>query len=224
LIYYSKFINQKDIYIYYENKFEQDIKKWLSIRNFGNVNVIFVDTIISLNYFNEVQKQLLKETDVLLYADPDEIIYHKDLVKLLNEFQTPYLTTTGFEIIHNIPIEPAFDATRPIMKQRSFGVFSDSYNKPIILKQPLNWTCTGKHSKDISMQTVDGLYLVHLCRFDFNTLLKLNRQNKMRYAANQIKCWHHLISDEQELKAYYEKYFLSELVDIPQEIKDNLTI
>jgi hypothetical protein len=224
LIYYSRIVNQSDMYIYYENKFGQDILKYLTIRNFEKVNVIFVDTIIALDYFNDVQKRLLKESDVLLYADPDEFIFSTDLHNILSTSTDSYLTTTGFEIIHNIREELPFDAARPIMKQRSYGVFSESYNKPLILKEPLNWTCTGKHSKNIKMNQVDGLYLIHLCRFDFTTLLKLNRQNKQAYTKNQIKCWHHLITDGQELRDYYSKYFLNELVSIPQEIKQNFDI
>lgn len=224
LIYYSRIVNQSDMYIYYENKFGQDIKKYLAIRNFEKVNVVFVETIISLDYFNQVQKSLLKESDVLLYADPDEFIFSTNLISVLQNLSSPYLTTTGFEIIHNINEELPFDASRPVMKQRSYGVFSEPYNKPLILKEPLNWTCTGKHSKDIKMNLVEGLYLIHLCRFDFTILLKLNRQNKQTYTKNQNKCWHHLITDEQELKDYYAKYFLSELIQIPQEIKQNFDI
>lgn len=212
------------MYIYFENKFGQDILKYLAVRKFDKVNVIFVDTIISLDYFNKVQKSLLQECDILLYADPDEFIFSTNLTEILKNCDLPYLTTTGFEIIHNVGEELPFIATRPIMKQRSYGVFSIEYNKPVILKQQLDWTCTGKHSKDIKMNLVDGLYLIHLCRFDFSTLLQLNRQNKQAYQKNQSKCWHHLITESQELLNYYEKYFLNRLVEIPQEIKQNFDI
>ena len=224
LNYYSKIINQNNMYIYYENKFGQNIEEYLKIRNFNEVNIIHVDTIISLNYFNVVQRELLKDADVLLYADPDEIIFAEDLANILETFNASYLTTTGFEIIHNINLELPYNADKSVMQQRSFGIYSDAYNKPLILKQPLKWSCTGKHSKNIEMNLVDGLYLIHLCRFDFDTLLSLNIQNKQRYEANQLKCWHHLITTEHQLKEYYEKYFLSNLVAIPQVIKDNLQI
>ena len=212
------------MYIYYENKFGQDIIKYLQNRNFGDVNVINVDTIISLNYFNEVQKELLTGADVLLYADPDEIIFSTDLVNLLNTFDSPYLTTTGFEIIHNIQMEAAFDVNKKMMEQRSFGLYMIEYNKPLVLKEPLRWTLTGKHSYKIAMNLVEGLYLIHLCRFDFGTLLQLNIQNKSRYTKNQNACWHHLITDEQKLKDYYNRYYQPKLIEIPEEIKNNLDI
>lgn len=224
LHYYSNFIKQDNIHIYYENKFKQDIERYLINRGFDKVNVHHVNTIISLEYFNKVQESLLQECDVLLYADPDEIIFSTDLFIILNTFLDDYLTTTGFEIIHNVGVEDCYNPNKRITAQRSYGVYSDSYDKPLILRKPLKWTCTGKHSKDIKMNKVSGLYLIHLCRFDFNILLNLNKQNKIKYASNQIKCWHHLISEEKELRQYYETYFLNRLVEIPEAIKLNLSI
>lgn len=224
LKYYSSFIQQENIHIYYENKFNQDIEKYLINRKYNKVKVYHVDTIISLNYFNVVQEDLLKECDVLLYADPDEIIFSVDLVNILNTFTDSYLTTTGFEIVHNIGFEERYNPNKKITAQRNYGIYSDSYDKPLVLRKPLKWTCTGKHSKNVKMNKVDGLFLIHLCRFDFPTLLGLNRQNKMMYKENQSKCWHHLIVHERQLQEYYEKYFLHSLVEIPQEIKSNLSI
>ena len=224
LKYYSKIVEQKNIHIFYENKFGQDIEKYLINRKYNEVNVHHVDSIINLDYFNSVQEALLKESDVLLYADPDEIIFSVDLVNLLNTFTEPYLTTTGFEIIQNIEKEKEYVAYKRIIDQRNYGMYSIPYNKPIILREPLKWTCTGKHSKDIAMNNVQGLYLIHLCRFDFNLLLHLNKQNKESYKNNQSKCWHHLITGENELIAYYKKYFLDNLIEIPKEIKDNFIL
>lgn len=223
LNYYSKLVKQEDIHIYYEDMFRQNIKAYLWNRNYGKVKVTYVDTILSVGYFNQVQKELLQESDILLYADPDEIIFSKDLKNILNTFSEPYLTTTGFEVIHDYRIEPAFVFGKKLMKQRNYGVYAIEYNKPLILRQPLSWTCTGKHSKDIKMNKVDGLYLIHLCRFDFNSLLALNKQNKQNYSGNW-RAWHHLVSDEQRLRNYYEKYFLQKLISIPKEIKNNLAI
>ena len=223
LNYYSKIIKQEDIHIYYEDMFGQNIKVYLWNRGCAKVNVTYVNTILDLKYFNQVQKELLQESDVLLYADPDEIIFSKDLKKVLNTFSDSYLTTTGFEVIHDYRIEPAFVFGKKLMLQRNYGVHSIEYNKPLILRQPLSWTCIGKHSKDIKMNKVDGLYLIHLCRFDFNSLLALNKQNKQNYSGNW-KAWHHLVSDEQKLKEYYKKYFLQKLIPIPEIIKNNLDI
>ena len=224
LNYYSKVVKQEDIHIYYEDMFRQNIKVYLWNRGYAKVNVTYVNTILDLKYFNQVQKELLQESDVLLYADPDEIIFSKDLKKVLNTFSDSYLTTTGFEIIHNIQTEAAFDVNKKMMEQRSFGLYMIEYNKPLILKEPLSWTLTGKHSYKIPMNLVDGLYLIHLCRFDFYTLLKLNIQNKSRYTKNQNACWHHLITDEQNLKDYYNQYYQPKLIEIPEEIKNNLDI
>lgn len=224
LEHYLKITEQDNIHIYYQNMFGQDIFQYLSDRGFDELNVTNVNTIYSLKYFNEVQKELLKDTDVLLYADPDELIYSSDLGKVVNSFDGAYVSTTGFEVIHNLKEEEDYDSSKPIMEQRSYGLFSDSYHKPIVLKQPLKWDCTGKHSRRIPIKLVDDLYLIHLCRFDFNTLLELNRENFKTYTGNRRNCWHHLIHEKQKLEEYYETYFLHKLIKIPSEIKDNLKI
>lgn len=222
LKHYTQFTQLSNITILYIDKSRFNLEKYLENKGLGEINVERVNQV-DVWVFNLKQKELLKNADVVIYADIDEIIFHENLFEITNTFSTPHITTDGFEIIHDFRIEKDFDVNEKILKQRSFGIHSNKYyDKPLIIKEYVNWGTAGKHSGYTPKYKIDGLYLIHLNRFDFNTLLNLNNENKI--IDNNPRYWHHLICDETELKKYYEKYFFKNLVEIPNIIKEKLDI
>ena len=80
--YYTSFISPKDIVIMYRNSSGFNLEEYLQVRGWGDVRVTVVptstDQMVNAAYFLEVQTDLLKNSDVVLYSDIDEIIFHKD--------------------------------------------------------------------------------------------------------------------------------------------------
>jgi hypothetical protein len=240
--YYSELLGQENIVIVYENVTGFDIYEWLENNGFNNITVI-ENSHKNGKYtrgnhlFNDIQQQLFETNDVVVYADIDEIIFHPDLSNILETFETPYLTTTGFEIIHNCNFntyregesfmfepkkrtEQHIVINAPLFDQRKYGMFSHFYDKPLILREPLHWDSGGKHNKGTTALKIDNLLLVHLNKMDFDLLNNLNKQNKKLF---EDVLPHNALEDE-DLLMHFKTHFLPNLIAIPDVIKDNLNI
>lgn len=220
LDYYTKIVDQDDITILHLKITDFDLVGYLKEEGYSGISV--EDREIGCK-LHKKQWELFDNCDVVVYSDLDEIIYHRDLLNILNDFESPYLTTTGFEIIHNFGEELPIDMSKKIMDQRSWGIFSQYYNKSLILKDRFEWG-RGNHTlydkdthKPMVNEVADGLYLVHLNRFDFSSLLNLNRENTK--FGIYSKYWHQVITDEEKLKKYFVDNFFPKLVRIPDDIK-----
>lgn len=208
---YSKIFPTENIYILWKNNKDFDLFSYVS----ENINVIEINTEqgkhIPESYFNYFQKEFLKISKVVVFADVDELICHSNLPELLQNFEADYLTTTGFEIVQNLEIEDIFNPNIPILQQRNFGTFSNWYDKPIIIRKELFWH-PGKHNQDTQKNFVEGLYLVHLGRIDFEMMIKLNIQNQELYGYPEL--------DNQMLLEHFKKF--NPLIEIPEEICKHL--
>lgn len=216
--YYTSFILPKDILIMYRNSSGFDLQKYLAVRGWKSVEVVEVptssDQMVSAALFIETQKYLLDNSDIVLYSDIDEIIFHKDLIGILNTFTDPFLTTTGFEIVQNIDKEDALSTYDEIVGQRRYGKFSEWYDKSVVLRSAVYWE-DGKHSKNSTKNALDGLYLVHLNKIDINILQQTNKQTAQYYTTGVP---HNRVSDIQELIQHYELDRLEQLQQIPEDI------
>jgi hypothetical protein len=163
--------------------------------------------------FNKFQQLLLEDFDVVIYTDVDELIFHPELESLIDTFDQDYLTTIGFEIIDFEGTK--IDWNKPILEQRKVGVYSDWYDKPLIVRKPLLWE-DGKHNKTTPKNFVDDLYLVHLNKVDIGFLSDLNAQNKQMYS----NVLNHNSLTGNELKKHIKEYFFPYLVRIPIAIKN----
>lgn len=216
--YYTSFITPTDIVIMYRNSSGFNLQQYLDVRGWSGVEVIEVPTssnqMVNANLFSEVQINLLRNSDVVLYSDIDEIIFHKDLLKLLDTFTAPYLTTIGFEIVQNLIKEDVLDTSTNILKQRKYGKFSKWYDKSVVLREAVHWE-DGKHSNNTAKNTLEGLYLVHLNKVDIDLLQETNTQTSYYYSTG---VFHNLIKDKSDIIMKYELDRYDQLVPIPEDI------
>lgn len=158
--YYSKIKNNK-LVILYRNEIPKIPNKFIELVELINITNKIKNNdsyLVDISIFNEFQKIFLKENNVVMYSDVDEIIMHDDLNDLLQTFNSDFLVTTGVEIVQNVKLEPKIDLNRKILSQRNYMVYSKWYNKPLILRNPYNWT-NGKH---INATPYPNLFLIHL--------------------------------------------------------------
>lgn len=131
---------------------------------------------------NNLQEELLKKgTDVVIFLDRDEVLYHENLRELLNTFDGPVIRPRGIEIIQ-VGDEIDLDETIPLNKQRSYVRYFPSKSKPCITNQPIKWQ-TGRHLTmcgtyphgDVAgpQSEYPGLFLIHLDKIDINLLYNL---------------------------------------------------
>lgn len=223
LEYYSSIFTQDELLILYKPMTDFDLYSYLDEKGLSEINVVEIDGnkqsfTQEKDLFNNFQKELLKSNDVVLYSDIDEIIFHPKLRDVINTFTFDYLTCTGFEIIQHKK-EFGLYTDQPIMKQRSHGMFSDWYNKPLIVQKPLEWTL-GKHNFDTTKLFWKDLFLIHLNKVDFSILNELNIQNNELY--KDVNKHNSLI--DIDLLDHFETNLDPNLVKLPIIVKNNLKI
>lgn len=124
------------------------------------------------------QRFLLESYDVVLYSDSDEFVCvdpaalrGQSFPSFLKSIRELVGITTGYNLVHNINTEKAYDAARPLLAQRQFLHRMTTMDKPLISRIPLNWV-PGFHQAVEGGVKIDGLYMVHLRWFDLNFALK----------------------------------------------------
>jgi len=183
LNYYSKFFEEKDIYVINHSSTDDSIqlvKEQYSKINIVNLTYEPFDDIFKVNEIKKLQAALLGQYKCVLYSDPDELIVpfipDSDYINL-EEYITHFIKhnkaeaikTNGWEIIH-LPKknEIKIDLTKPILEQRSYWFPSPQwYSKVVLSKVPLNWS-PGLHITSNNFVQDPFLYLIHLHRIDYD--------------------------------------------------------
>jgi Glycosyl transferase family 2 len=121
------------------------------------------------------QHDLVDRYDVVLFADADEIVAPDprsgDLGDYLDSFDQDYVTCQGYEVLHAVDDEPAFDVTRPVLSQRSSWYRNDVYSKSLLARVPMLWHLGFHHRFDLKQNIDPTLYLIHLHRMDYGICL-----------------------------------------------------
>jgi hypothetical protein len=138
---------------------------------------------------NQIQHTMLDMGyDVMIWLDMDELLYHENLVEILQTFNEEIIRPQGVEIIQH-ETENAYDEQLKLNDQRSYIQFYNSKNKPIITRKKVTWGA-GRHfcefmpHGDITKgnDCYPGLYLVHLDKIDIDRLKKLREDNFKIYS------------------------------------------
>jgi hypothetical protein len=168
------------------------------------------------NVVNSFQKELLKEYDIVIFAEVDEIIVYGPNPEFLGEvlknmdFET--ITCRGFEPVHNIMKEPTYilEGRSHLLEERSLGVYVTEYNKTLISKVPCNWSLGFHYIWDgmgdyYQLVPTEGFYLIHLHRIDraYHHERKLNFLNKKFKEEPEQWGWQNKLKSIQEMDAYY---------------------
>lgn len=186
--YYSKHFDEKDIYII-------DVGKGAVTSGLGcnivplNLNIA---DLASLNQeVNEFKSKLLKTYKWVVFADNDEIIYHKDgLGPYIDALETEYATCRGYDIIQsirtecvvrgknriNLFTEDVMDWSAPVLSQRKYWQSNTIYNKTPITSIDFTWS-KGQHRCDrYDIKNNTGLLLLHLKQVDYDYGEQLNKK------------------------------------------------
>jgi hypothetical protein len=185
--YYSKIENNK-LVILYRNEIPEvpeeysDIVILIDITNkINNCNSYIID----ISIFNEFQVKFLKENDIVIYSDVDELIMHPNLNYLLQTFNSDFLVTHGVEIVQNLNLETDFNIKNTILSQRKYMVYSDWYDKPLILKNAHSWQ-DGKHNYT-DIPPYPGLFLIHLGKICCDIYIKGWEETHKMYSKYRYK-------------------------------------
>jgi len=214
LRYYSRHFDSKDIFVLDHDTTD----KSTSVPGF-KINKIHnpkgFDHAWMKSEVQKYQRELLKDYDVVLFTEVDEIVaplpdkYGGGLRQYIDELKSDYVRCNGWEIFHEWHNEPEIDLSRNIMEQRKWWFFKLGCCKTLLSKVPMNWQI-GFHdvAKPIKTMPVSkDLYMIHLHRFDFETTFK-RKQDRLKKARtpkdNQLGK-HNIIKTKEEHEKRFDK-------------------
>lgn len=129
----------------------------------------------------DFQRQLLQEYQCVVFAESDEILYSidKPLNETLNDFiqgDDLYATCSGYSVIQDTQNELALSPDDYIFEKRNLWYKDAAEDKTLVSKVPLEWNW-GFHSlKGRNNNYHRDLYIAHLHRFDFETMVKRHQE------------------------------------------------
>lgn len=181
LKYYQQFFDPEDIYVIHNIKpREVDFDHWLPAQEgfvrIPTPDVQKIDFQLYVDRINSLQRQLLQRYEVVLLAEVDEFVAHRDgLSTYINNWTGNTVVCKGYEIVHRIDEEPPLDLSRPIMAQRKWWYPCHNYDKPLLSRIPLTYHHGCHYCHEFPWQTTDpNLLLIHLHKVDFD--LCVNRK------------------------------------------------
>lgn len=176
--YYKKFFEPQDIWVLDMGStdgaldgFDCQIVKKTDIPriDFGNVVV------------NEFKTELFKKYKWVMYTDYDEIVWHPiGLDKLINEMgNKPYITASGYEILHKRREEAPYDFDKSMLSQRKYWFRNINYDKTPITQVDFKWD-SGFHTVENKprMYYDYKLLLLHFSKIDFDYMNALHKRLK----------------------------------------------
>ncbi len=235
LKYYSMFLKGEDIYILDDGSTDGSIKKTLLTTKYNIISVsrkknMKVDSrfkgweasmgyqssrtkgkknieidLKNLELAKEMQKDLLKKYDYVLYNEPDEIMiadpkYFKDFKEYMSKLKGPSVAAINRSIIHRKEVEPPidWDGEKGIFEQRMFWFEEPIYGKTVLSRVPLNWT-PGFHflEEDPAHNPPNGvkqdphLILLHLNRVDYDICEKRRKRKESKDINSWPLYWPH---------------------------------
>ena len=183
-LYEERYISTQSLITYLKSKnFESNE---INIRSLGiNINDQNERMEINKNTINNLVKELMVDNDVVIFLDIDELLYHDNLMELLNTFPSSYLVTNPIDVMQ-YHSESKYDFSKPLYPQRMYhqtGHIQNWYKKPCIIREVFEFGA-GRHTLEGIDKLVNpstGLYLIHLSKIDYDFCEELNKQNRDMY-------------------------------------------
>lgn len=230
LNYYSKFFDEKDIYVIDHASTDDSIAMVKS--EYKDINIITLtyepfDDIFKVNELKKLQSELLTKYKCVLFSDPDELVVPINSFNL-GEYITNFLNsdnqtikTNGWEIIQ-LPKrnEKEIDLTESVLSQRSYWFHSPQYYSKVLLsKVPVNWA-PGLHVTSNQYTDDESLYLIHLHRIDYDLAYIKNITNSTFKRPPGMNLGNHVfITDPIQ---FHNHFWGMEDSDIIKEIPNNI--
>jgi hypothetical protein len=209
LRYYSRFFAAEDIYVLDHETSDGSTAG----EGFVRIPVTHdtVDHTWMVRTMEQHQHELLERYDVVLVTDVDEIVAPRPefgtLADYIDTFEEEFVNCLGYELIHMVDREGAFDPSRKVLEQRGYWFANDIYDKPALATEPLTWEPGFHRTSDLSMRPEPDLFMIHLHRMDYEICLERHRYRKTR-AWNEHDValgWasHNRIVDESEFARWF---------------------
>ncbi len=114
-------------------------------------------------------RSLLQLYDVVMFCDTDEFIVPdpdlypslKSYIEAKTDEGVTAVASLGFNVVHNVGVEPPLDLTSPLIGQRQLAKFLPLMCKPAIKWVPEHWS-TGTHGLRAPYTVDPALWMFHM--------------------------------------------------------------
>lgn len=180
LKHYQQYFNNEDIYVLdHQSNDGSTTNLPVNVRLVENEYVNDNEWVVQIA--QNLQRELLKDYQCVIFAESDEILYslEKPFDQTIDEFiesDDLYVTFNGFSLFHNVQAEPNIQSGDRIFEKRNYWFKDVLEDKTLMTKVPLDWNW-GFHSlKGRTNNYLPDCYLAHLHRFDFETMVKRHQE------------------------------------------------
>jgi hypothetical protein len=204
--YYTKFFDKQEFLFLINEKNSTNLKQYLKLKNFNEDNFKVIKKnelgkgkVVTLQ--NEIQKNLLKENYIVVYADIDELIYHPNLKKYIEDTNENLYCPIGIEIIQDYD-ENFLDEDLPILEQRNkYRKNINWKSKVCILKKEFKWT-GGRHNKK-NIIIDNNLFLIDIGKICSKIYKENNIYNKSFYTSVTGR---YTLIDDNSINLEFDKF------------------
>lgn len=219
--YYRRFFNVDEFYFMVHYKRQDEIKEALmgygftdeQMEIYGQDRFGWGDNVHNQN---RLKTKFLQEGYIVVYADPDEFIFHPNLRQYIIDNLRNWIVPTGISLMQH-PDEPPLDKTRKIIEQRDYCKI-DTYwfSKTCILKKDYHWL-PGRHTKPPHAMINSEVYLVDVGKMCKDFMLENNIETKDIY---KNVMWRYSTNKKEMFSQVFNEHKGS-LVKLPFVIKEH---
>ncbi len=181
LRYYSRFFAPGDIYVFNHRSTDGSVEAAQREWRFRRIDVdhpVYNDFPWYTAFIQERQRKLLARYHVVLFAEPDEILWHADgLGRYIRRFRGDAVRANGHQICHDRVEEPPLELSRTILSQRKYFVPDPTYCKQLLTRVPLTYIF-GFHEATECREIDPDLYLFHLHSMDYEMALQKHERTR----------------------------------------------
>ncbi len=183
--YYRRFFNVDEFYFMVHYRRQDEIKAALKSYGFTENQM---ETYIqdkfgwgdNVHNQNRLKTKFLQEGYIVIYADPDEFIFHPNLREYIVANLVNWIVPTGISLMQHSSETP-LDKTKKILEQRDYCKI-DTYwfSKTCILKKDYEWLA-GRHTKPVHAAISSDIYLVDVGKMCKDFMLENNAESRNIY-------------------------------------------
>ena len=164
------FTHDKSTYHEVWNKYYSQFFDDIRIHNIGDR--LRADWGANAGIMNQLQPDLFKECDLLMYVDMDEIVIpdprkYENLGTYISTVTEPVIRCKGFNVIQ-MPEDDQLDLSKPILKQRQFYSRDELYDKHVIMTEKQQFL--NPHHIVNKIEPDKDLIMFHLRDADLKTM------------------------------------------------------
>ena len=205
LRYYSQFFPPEDIHVFNhlttDGSVEAAQRQW-GFRRIEVRHPVFNDFPWYTAFIQEQQRLLLDRYHVVLFVEPDEILWHAGgLDRYIGTFRGEAVRANGQLIWHDRDGEPPLDLSRTVLSQRKHLVPAPTYCKALLTRIPLLYEF-GIHGTTRLLEIDPDLYLFHLHCMDYALALQKHERTRRytdysRRSLDELLGFQSLLVDEE---------------------------